>query len=258
MFVPWGTAGVLLLAFAGLAVWGRAAWRLVTAGRFFGGPAPPAVPAWGMFAGAAAFLLPPLAIQEFGLLGGDIPIDRLRRAAVAAGLSAFAAGAVWFAATGTRRAPRRARDLRDGGAAFLLALSPVVGLMTATRAFRTVEGGNPLLQSLVADPAPAAWAWLAASAVVFAPAGEEVLFRGLVLGGLRSAGLPVWGAVAVSAAAFVVLHPPQDWPPLFVLACVLGWCRVRTGSLVPCVFAHSLFNATFLAQVALDGPAAFA
>ena len=85
-----------------------------------------------------------------------------------------------------------------------------------------------------------------------------MLFRGLILGSLRSANLtPVWAVVA-SAVAFAAMHPSvQDWPPLFALACVLGWCRVRTGSLAPCVLAHSLFNAAFLAQVALDGPAAF-
>ena len=74
-----------------------------------------------------------------------------------------------------RREPRRAvAELKDGGSAFLLALPPVVGVMALTAAFRTVEGGNPLLRSLLAEPAPAAWAWLVLSAVVFAPVGGRV------------------------------------------------------------------------------------
>ena len=189
MFVPWGTAGVLALAFGGTAAWGWALKRRFRGEPVFDGPPAPAIPPWALFAGAAGYVVP--ATVAAGLLGGEAPADRLRAAAVAAGGSAAAVAALWLAFAGTRREPRGPwPDVRDGAAAFLLALPAVVGLMALTATFRSVEGGNPLLQSIVAEPAPAAWAWLVASAVVFAPVGEELLFRGLILGSLRSAGLP--------------------------------------------------------------------
>ena len=258
---PPGTALLLALAALGAGGWAWVAWRGSRGkGAFAAGPSPP-VPGWAGFAGLLAYVAPAALMPPPADAG---PVVALARALLTAAAAACAVAAVWVLARrggGNRRKdgdePPFAVRSRDGGVAFLLALPPVLGLMAAAASVRTVEAGNPLLKSLLADPSPAAWGCLAASAVLFAPLGEELLFRGLLLGSLRSAGLPAGWAVAAAAGLFAALHPVQDWPPLFALGCVLGWARVRTGSLVPCVLAHALFNAAFLAQVALDGPAAF-
>ena len=252
---PPGTLLLLAAAAAGVVMWVWAFRRRLSGGTVFRDGDGQTVPAWAGFAGAAGYFLPALLVPAAADAG---PTAALVRSLVAAAAGAAGAGLVWRAVRTEEGKRRPVREgVRDGGLAFLLALPVCLGLMAATREFRTVDAGNPLLKALLGDPSPAAWALIVASAVLVAPLGEELLFRGLILGSLRTARLPDAAAVAASAGLFAVVHPLQDWPPLFALACVLGWARVRTGSLLPCVVAHALFNAAFLAQVALDGPAAF-
>jgi membrane protease YdiL (CAAX protease family) len=54
-----------------------------------------------------------------------------------------------------------------------------------------------------------------------------------------------WTAVSLSALAFSLAHAGQGlaFLPLFPLALVLGLIAERTGSIVPCVFLHAMFNA---------------
>jgi membrane protease YdiL (CAAX protease family) len=75
-----------------------------------------------------------------------------------------------------------------------------------------------------------------------APLVEELFFRGALYGRLlkRSA---LWAGV-VSGALFVVVHPDlRHWPALLVVALVLGYLRVLSGSLLPCLGLHVAFNA---------------
>jgi membrane protease YdiL (CAAX protease family) len=74
------------------------------------------------------------------------------------------------------------------------------------------------------------------------PAAEETIFRGLLYRGLRKQWGPVAGMV-ISSILFSLGH--QDILsalPLFVLAMGLAWSVERTGSIVPAVIAHALFN----------------
>lgn len=124
--------------------------------------------------------------------------------------------------------------------------------------------------------------WFVLQASVLAPVIEEVIFRGLLLTGLRRA--PEWGVPAAlagaagyaaltggeapltfvvvlavgwaalrtrvdgpvyaSAAVFAAVHSAV-WPtpiPLFALGLGLGWVAVRTNSVVAPVVVHGLFN----------------
>lgn len=85
---------------------------------------------------------------------------------------------------------------------------------------------------------------LCGGAVVVGPLAEELLFRGVLLTGLcRTWGL-VWPSILASAVAFGVVHgQPQDILPLMVMGVVLGFVRLWTGRLWPCVVTHMLFNA---------------
>lgn len=86
---------------------------------------------------------------------------------------------------------------------------------------------------------------------------EELLFRGLLLGALSFA--PRFVAIALQAAAFGLFH--MDWAQgaaTFVLGLGFGYLRVASGSLVPSMLAHALYNLVVLltmrfTDVTLDG-----
>lgn len=96
------------------------------------------------------------------------------------------------------------------------------------------------------------FALLLVALAIAVPVAEELLFRGLLLEGLRASGVATWLAVTVSAAAWAVIHVQYEPPELavvFVLGLVLGTARVRTGSIVPPVLSHAAWNAISWAQL---------
>lgn len=101
----------------------------------------------------------------------------------------------------------------------------------------------PIVQSL-AGILPAAW--LGILLVLVVPVGEEVFFRGIVYGGLRTR----WGvgaAAVASAAFFAVVHfQLVHGLPIFVLGLLLAYLYERTRSLMPAVVTHALNNAVAL------------
>ena len=109
--------------------------------------------------------------------------------------------------------------------------------------------------------------------VVFGPAVEELVFRGVVFNGLfrlgswfstRSMGevnptmshgktIFVFSALA-SSVLFSLLHlEPVLLPTLLILAMILCYLFRRTGSLLPCFVAHATFNSFATAIIILDG-----
>jgi membrane protease YdiL (CAAX protease family) len=102
---------------------------------------------------------------------------------------------------------------------------------------------------------------------VLAPLTEEIVFRGAVLrallrwsffGGngngnghpIQDKGarfgllsVPQWGAVAVSALGFALVHGnPAQMPHAFLMGLLLGWLFVRTGSVLPGTVLHVVNN----------------
>lgn len=79
------------------------------------------------------------------------------------------------------------------------------------------------------------------------PLVEELLFRGVLLSALLQRWHAGW-AVAISSLAFALIHLPglqYQWyalPELALLALVLAWLRLRSGSIWPAVVAHSVNN----------------
>jgi membrane protease YdiL (CAAX protease family) len=109
--------------------------------------------------------------------------------------------------------------------------------------------------------------------MVFGPAVEELVFRGVVFNGLyrlgsrlsaRSMGegnpitphekaIFVLSALA-SSVLFALLHlEPVLLPTLLILAMILCYLFRRTGSLLPCIVAHATFNSFATAIIVLDG-----
>ena len=81
--------------------------------------------------------------------------------------------------------------------------------------------------------------------VLIAPVCEETIFRGLVLT-IFDGKLPKWLSILISALVFALIHLPSPIAFIYTLTLgvVLGFVRYRTKSLVPCVLAHIIFNAT--------------
>ncbi len=80
------------------------------------------------------------------------------------------------------------------------------------------------------------------SLAVLAPLCEEPLFRGLLYQSLRSR-IGVAGGAIISAFLFAALHlDPGGLLPLFALGLVLAIVFEKTGSLVPSIIAHGLWN----------------
>ncbi|MBM6918463.1 CPBP family intramembrane glutamic endopeptidase [Intestinimonas butyriciproducens] len=80
------------------------------------------------------------------------------------------------------------------------------------------------------------------SVAVFAPLVEEMIFRGLVFSRLRKA-LPGWLAVVLQGLVFGFVHGQLVWivyATLFGL--LLGYVRLRTGSLKASILLHLGFN----------------
>lgn len=90
------------------------------------------------------------------------------------------------------------------------------------------------------------------SASIIIPLLEEILFRGFLLSGLRAFMGPL-PAILISAAVFGYLHDPPARLPVFVLGCILGYLKDRTGSLAPAVFVHALHNSIMLAFIPFVG-----
>ncbi len=94
----------------------------------------------------------------------------------------------------------------------------------------------------------AAEGWLPAmfaGAILVAPAGEEVMFRGFLFHGWVRSQRAVWPAIVVISLLWAGLHIQYDWTgvlQIFVIGLFLGWTRWRTGSMLLTFVLHALFN----------------
>jgi membrane protease YdiL (CAAX protease family) len=83
---------------------------------------------------------------------------------------------------------------------------------------------------------------VALAVVVGAPVVEELVFRGALWGLIARGFTPVqtWLGTSLVFAAYH-LDPTQAVPLIFT-ALVLGWVRLQTGSLWPCILLHAVNN----------------
>jgi membrane protease YdiL (CAAX protease family) len=144
---------------------------------------------------------------------------------------------------------RPAADLRIAAAGVALLVAPLLTLAALLDA--VVPYQHPIIDFMTTHRDPASLALVVLSAVVAAPLAEEFFFRRVLQGWLEKI-LPDGDgrmAVALSAALFALLHLGQGlaYVPLFPLGLVLGTIARRTGSIVPCILLHALFNAVSVA-----------
>jgi membrane protease YdiL (CAAX protease family) len=135
-------------------------------------------------------------------------------------------------------------DFRIAAGSLALVLFPLLALAAVLNAL--VRYKHVIVDFLVGQRSGAAVALVVVSAVVVAPLAEEFFFRRVLQGWLQkrlSGDAP--RAIGIASLAFAAAHAGQGlaFVPLFPLAMVLGLIAERTGSIVPCILLHGLFNA---------------
>ncbi len=85
--------------------------------------------------------------------------------------------------------------------------------------------------------------WSVILVIAAAPAVcEELAFRGFILSGLRHMGHK-WGAIVLSSIFFGIAHGLlQQSLSAVALGMVLGFLAIQTGSLLPCMAFHFVYN----------------
>ena len=130
-----------------------------------------------------------------------------------------------------------------------VALVPVAFLLAAgIRALTGVEAPKGI------GIAPKGMSWLAAGTIVLyagilVPIFEEIFFRGVFFGWLRQK-MSLPAAILVSAGVFAVFHLRIDViVPAFLTGVILAWMYGRSGSVLPGILLHQVFNTTQLVLV---------
>ena len=131
-----------------------------------------------------------------------------------------------------------------GAVAVAVVSVSLVGLVNALVS-STMDGDfrNPQLGALA--PGGFTWVGLIVMTVmtgVVAPISEELAFRGLLYGWLRSR-IGIIAAAIISAVCFAVLHGvPILMPALFLVGVILAAVYQRSGSLWVAIVTHGVFN----------------
>lgn len=136
--------------------------------------------------------------------------------------------------------------------------TPRFGLLTCMVLGVILFGVGSLVAKLLGDGKPtpleqvinsslAARYLISFFAVATAPFVEEFIYRGVLYAPLqRLVGVP--GAVVLVLALFTIIHVPQYWPNMGVIAAVallsiaLTLIRAYSGRLLPCIAIHLVFN----------------
>ena len=82
---------------------------------------------------------------------------------------------------------------------------------------------------------------LAFTVAIITPFAEELLFRGFILGMLIKRYSDTQ-AIVISSAIFAIAHEPIAMGLAFGGGLLYGWARIRTGSVLPGMLAHAIWN----------------
>lgn len=88
--------------------------------------------------------------------------------------------------------------------------------------------------------------WLAALAIgAGAPLMEELLFRGFLQSALAQSRIGFWPAALLTTLAWALLHwgySAVGLAEVFLIGVYFSWLLWKTGSLLPALFCHALYN----------------
>jgi membrane protease YdiL (CAAX protease family) len=90
-------------------------------------------------------------------------------------------------------------------------------------------------------------AWLLATLAIGigAPLMEELLFRGFLQSALAQSALGFWPAAVITTAGWTILHwgySAVGLTEVFLIGMYFSWLLWKTGSLLPALFCHALYN----------------
>jgi len=173
---------------------------------------------------------------------------------------AFVLAAVFFAQLGGRAVGAWQFGLRPPGRGWKTATGRIALLLIAFVVFSVIWGSalhaekEKVLEQLGTGESTALLLLSAALTCVIAPVCEEFLFRGFIFTALRN-WCGTWPAALITGLIFGGVHvgsaPVVDLVPLAGLGFGLCLLYRYTGSLYPCMVAHSLNNS--LAFGSLEG-----
>ena len=260
-------AALVPLAAAVIAAWCAAIWMaaVVFRRRRAGLPVPEPRPQrpvpWrgaDVIAAVAIMLLARIAVQ--GIFGEAEGMTSQLLASVTAMLGGAVAVAIFLRLRGGSWRDlglvpvRPMADLRIAVAGLGLVLAPLLAVAAALN--RIVPYTHPIIDYLAEHREPVAIGLVVLAAVVVAPLAEEFLFRRVLQGWLATVE-PLLGpgsAIGLSSLAFAAAHAGHGlgWMPLLALGAVLGVIVRQTGSIVPAVLLHALFNAVSVVLLLLQ------
>ena len=207
----------------------------------------------------AIYLLAQVAIAVYAVArgGGDVPLVVL---VILSPVMLLVVALIWLRlryGRGAARVAGRRWRWSDVGVGVGVGLACFVGqrlVLVGVAALLSALGQEvPAVQEtfqVIADDRATAPA-LALTAVLLAPAGEELLFRGLVFQGLR-ARRGFWSAAVVSASLFTLAHLGDGGGPvadliivagIFPLGLVFAAVMERRHSLLASIVSHAVYNA---------------
>jgi membrane protease YdiL (CAAX protease family) len=189
------------------------------------------------------------------VIGPEPPLDVSLAAqlAIVAVTSILACG--WLVARGATvadlgLAPMRPReDFALAAMGLAIVLAPLLALNAWLTTIKPYE--HPVIDLLTTNRDAWGIALVAVTACIAAPVGEELFFRRILQGWLEKL-MPSAhgaGAIGIASLAFAAAHAGQGlaYIPLFPLGVVLGVLAQRTGSIIPSILLHALFNAVSVA-----------
>lgn len=156
--------------------------------------------------------------------------------------------------------PKYLKDSSTTGAAWVVGsrrnifLGMIIGATAAVSFFpisTVLSSGIHGAPNLVAKIFHIPRLWFILTAIVTAPIGEELLFRGIIYGGYRRSFGPFWAAI-LTTSIFVVLHfsvvihSPSRFCGIIALGIVTLWLRLRASAIGPAIAAHSAYNSAIV------------
>lgn len=170
-----------------------------------------------------------------------------------AGLTLMIGVALLVSAGATREllALRRPRSWPAALGLSLLVLVAIFAVGAVVGLFLDPAGEQGLLPERWPPPDAAVFALNAAAVVAGAPLAEELLFRGAGYSLLERLGPAT--AIVLSSLAWAAAHGlVEAFPLIFALGIGLGILRRMTGSVLPAILLHAVFNALALAAAGVE------